>query len=58
MKSERLRIALGFAVISTVWGSTWFAIKIGLETMPPFLSAGIRFLVASASPGDMPPLPR
>lgn len=47
MKSERLRIALGFAVISTVWGSTWFAIKIGLETMPPFLSAGIRFLVAS-----------
>jgi drug/metabolite transporter (DMT)-like permease len=44
---HRLKIAIGFAVISTVWGSTWIAIKIGLETLPPFLAAGIRFVVAS-----------
>lgn len=44
---HRLRIVIGFAIVSTVWGSTWLAIKIGLETLPPFLAAGLRFMVAS-----------
>ncbi len=47
MHSDRFRIIAGFVVITAVWGSTWLVIKIGLETMPPFLSAGIRFVVAS-----------
>ncbi|MEJ2542535.1 MAG: DMT family transporter [Calditrichaceae bacterium] len=34
-------------ILSLIWGSTWVAIKIGLEDLPPFLSAGWRFLVAS-----------
>ena len=34
-------------VLSLIWGSTWVAIKIGLEDLPPFLSAGWRFLLAS-----------
>ncbi|MGH7565303.1 MAG: DMT family transporter [Gemmatimonadota bacterium] len=38
----------GIAAISFIWGSTWLAIKIGLESMPPFLSAGMRFAVAAA----------
>jgi len=46
MKGERLRIAIGFLVVSTVWGSTWLAIKIGVETIPPFLAAGVRFVIA------------
>jgi drug/metabolite transporter (DMT)-like permease len=29
-----------------IWSSTWVAIKIGLEDMPPLLSAGIRFSIA------------
>jgi drug/metabolite transporter (DMT)-like permease len=29
------------------WGSTWLAIKVGLEDLPPFLFAGIRMAVAS-----------
>lgn len=29
-----------------VWGATYLAIRYVVETMPPFLSAGIRFLVA------------
>jgi drug/metabolite transporter (DMT)-like permease len=29
-----------------VWGSTYLAIRFAIETIPPFLSAGIRFLVA------------
>jgi drug/metabolite transporter (DMT)-like permease len=48
MKNNRLLIWLGFLIISTVWGSTWLAIKIGLRTMPPFYAAGFRFVVASA----------
>ena len=45
--SERMMIWIAFAIISTVWGTTWLAIRIGLETVPPFLSAGIRCLAAS-----------
>lgn len=48
MRSERLGIWLAFFIISTVWGTTWFAIRVGLETVPPFLSAGIRCSVAAA----------
>ncbi len=29
-----------------VWGSTYLAIRFAIETIPPFLSAGIRFLVS------------
>lgn len=31
-----------------VWGSTYLAIRFTVETIPPFLSAGIRFLVSGA----------
>lgn len=48
MNSEKLKTWLGFFVISTVWGSTWLAIKIGVTTLPPFFAAGIRFVIASA----------
>jgi len=47
MKSERLLIWLGFALISTVWGTTWLAIRIGLESIPPFYAASIRCLLAA-----------
>lgn len=47
MKNDRILIWLGFIIVSTVWGSTWLAIKIGLRTMPPFFAAGLRFVVAS-----------
>jgi len=33
-------------VVYVVWGSTYFAIKVVVDTMPPLLSAGGRFLVA------------
>jgi drug/metabolite transporter (DMT)-like permease len=47
MISERIRVILGFILISTVWGSTWLAIKVGVENAPPMMSAGLRFLIAS-----------
>jgi drug/metabolite transporter (DMT)-like permease len=36
--------ALG--VVYVVWGSTYLAIRFSVETMPPLLSAGARFLVS------------
>lgn len=32
--------------LALIWGSTWLAIKVGLEDLPPFLFAGIRFVIA------------
>jgi len=39
--------ALLFALICLIWGSTWLAIKVGLVGVPPFLGAGLRFLIAT-----------
>ena len=46
--SDRLKIVLAFLAVSTIWGSTWLAIKLGLQTVPPFLAAGLRFVLASS----------
>jgi len=40
------RLALGFILICLIWGSTWLAMKEGLQTVPPFSSAAVRFLLA------------
>src|SRR5262245_20683603 len=40
------RILAAFAVVYIVWGSTYLAIRWAVETMPPFLSAGVRFALA------------
>ncbi len=37
---------LAFAIIYFVWGSTFFAIRVGVREVPPFLLAALRFLVA------------
>ena len=39
-------IIAGFATIYLLWGSTYLGIKIAVETLPPFLMASARFLVA------------
>lgn len=36
-----------FGALCFIWGSTWLGIKIGLEFLPPFLFAGIRFATAT-----------
>jgi drug/metabolite transporter (DMT)-like permease len=40
------RIILAFAAIYVIWGSTFLGIRIAIETIPPFLMAGIRHLTA------------
>jgi drug/metabolite transporter (DMT)-like permease len=41
-----MRVALAFLSIYTIWGSTYLAIRFAIETLPPFLMASIRFLIA------------
>ena len=36
-----------YALICVIWGSTWLAIKVGLVGVPPFLGAGLRFLLST-----------
>jgi drug/metabolite transporter (DMT)-like permease len=36
------------AIICLVWGSTYLAIRLAVQTMPPLLASGIRFLFAGA----------
>ena len=45
-KIQQLKIIFAFAVIYFVWGSTYIAIRFAIETIPPFLMAGIRFTVS------------
>lgn len=37
---------LVWLLLSTIWGSTWLFIKVGLEDLPPFTFAALRFAVA------------
>lgn len=46
MKSSRVWLAL--SLVYVVWGSTYLAIRIVVETLPPFLTAGLRFIFAGA----------
>ena len=38
---------IALAVVYVVWGSTYFGIKIAVDTIPPLLAAGSRFFVAA-----------
>lgn len=44
--ASRAWIIAGLLVVYLVWGSTYLAIRVAVETMPPFWMAGVRFLVA------------
>jgi len=46
---SRAAISAGLATIYLVWGSTYLAIRVAVETMPPFLMAAARFLLAGAA---------
>ena len=39
-------IVAGLLTIYLVWGSTYLAIRLAVETLPPFFMAGTRFLIA------------
>ena len=45
-RSEKLGAYGAWAAVCFFWGTTYLAIRVGLETMTPLLFAGLRFLVA------------
>jgi drug/metabolite transporter (DMT)-like permease len=47
-RPSRVLIILAFAAIYVIWGSTYLAIRLAIETLPPFLMAATRFLMAGA----------
>src|SRR5512143_3035104 len=46
--AARGKLILAFAAVYIVWGSTYLAIRVGVQTIPPLLMAGVRFLIAGA----------
>ncbi len=38
---------MGYILICLIWGSTWLAIRLGLESLTPLISSGLRFFLAS-----------
>jgi drug/metabolite transporter (DMT)-like permease len=46
--ASRAKIVAAFAVIYLVWGSTFLAIRIGVQELPPLLFAAGRFIIAGS----------
>jgi len=46
VRSDSIKVALAFAAIYLVWGSTYLAIRYAVETIPPLVAAGIRHTIA------------
>lgn len=42
----KTKIWLALLAVYLIWGSTYLVIRFAVETLPPFLSAGLRFLVS------------
>jgi drug/metabolite transporter (DMT)-like permease len=43
---KRFKIVIAFIALYLIWGSTYLGIRFAIETIPPFLMAGIRFFIA------------
>lgn len=42
----KINIVAAFLAIYLIWGTTFLAIRIAVETIPPFMMAGLRFFLA------------
>ena len=47
MGGDKTKIVLGYILICLIWGSTWIAIKLGLDTLTPMFAVGLRFFIAA-----------
>lgn len=43
---SRSRMVLAFLAIYVIWGSTYYAIRVGVESIPPLTMMGVRCLAA------------
>ncbi len=44
--ASQVRIAVALVALYLVWGSTYLAIRVAVETIPPLTQAAVRFLIA------------
>lgn len=49
LPARRVLVPVALLSLYFVWGSTYYAIRVGLESYPPFLMAAIRFLCAGSA---------
>ncbi|HXD29755.1 MAG TPA: EamA family transporter [Pyrinomonadaceae bacterium] len=47
-QASTVLVVLAFAAVYIIWGSTYLAIKYAIGTLPPFLMAATRFLIAGS----------
>ncbi|HEY3269017.1 MAG TPA: EamA family transporter [Armatimonadota bacterium] len=47
--TERAKIVAAWSALGFIWGSTYLALRVGVLTFPPFLMAGVRFLIAGVA---------
>jgi drug/metabolite transporter (DMT)-like permease len=45
---QRRLALLAWVAVCLIWGTTYFGIRVSLETMPPWLMAGLRWTIAGA----------
>jgi len=48
-RPPRSLLVAAFALLTLIWGTTWAAIRIGLEGIPPFTGVSVRFAIAAAA---------
>ncbi|WP_414669195.1 DMT family transporter, partial [Escherichia coli] len=44
---RRVTIFVLFIFVAMTWGTTWLAMRIAIETIPPVFATGMRFLFAA-----------
>ncbi|MEK9133905.1 MAG: EamA family transporter, partial [Pseudomonadota bacterium] len=44
--SWRWKVIIAFTAVYIIWGSTYLAIRVGVQQLPPALFAGARFVIA------------
>ncbi|HDI5852331.1 TPA: EamA family transporter, partial [Escherichia coli] len=44
---HRVMISVLFLLVTLTWGSTWLAMRIAAETIPPIFATGMRFIFAA-----------
>lgn len=47
-RTDDQKALLAFIAVCILWGSTYLAIRIGVQHMPPMLFAGIRFIISGS----------
>jgi drug/metabolite transporter (DMT)-like permease len=45
-QTGRGRLLGGFLLLTLIWGTTWAAIRVGLQGVPPFTGVALRFAIA------------